>query len=827
MHMLATRKWKGVRATVLLALARSAECGSAACSDSPGWRFLSFLITNHCLALNFAINLAHIALFIASHSPSVELLGSPALGDDSKIWDSREHPDPPTAVWGKRGMPLPTNEWWENAALADGGTLGENPFTTLPYVMKALKDGLHAGLPGAKSATKSFVLVDFADSVSFGSEESLSGHQIESYDPLAVNLQWSGNSGGTLSTPLVRGMPYVTAQYDQLTPLLSFNIATVVKANGQSVPTTISEKTVTLEMSDGTLWQLYVLPANGGAGVEFSISSDGRTAKGKEPFNGTIRTASATKETTSLLDHHSGCIPLGGKVEGRSDGQTAQLEFTWRTEGKGELLMMALPHHFAQMPPSVSARAKKQPLTYNTMKGDMFAVLGDVWRLEEPVVPIGWGAPRPIAKEHKEAIRKALQDDREKQLLVVDPYGSGKEMAAVARLVLIAEELEEKDIAKELRMRLAGKLEMWLSGGGKDGLLHDRSYGGVVSSMGLDDRGADFGAGWYNDHHFHFGYFIYAAAVVAKENSTFVNNWGSHVLHLLRDIANPSPDDKMYPYMRYKDWFVGHSWASGLFPSASSRNQESASEAINAWYGVLLYGIATGDKRLEGLGQLLLATELRSAWTYYQILDDSIYPEPFASNKLVGCLWSLKADFATWFGDKVEWIYGIQIMPVTPASELLLRSDWLKQSKSIWSSGLTTDSEQWRAFFIMANAILDPGSAWDDATKLQVFDAGNTQTNTLYWVATRSSASEAGESHPPPPLLVNDRRPPPTPSSKPAVAPPDAPSGGTNGVLVLIGVVVAVALIAMAGVRFFHARSRQTAQVLPAQPGDAHDYQPL
>jgi len=34
-------------------------------------RFLSFLITNHCLALNFAINLAHIALFIASHVPTI------------------------------------------------------------------------------------------------------------------------------------------------------------------------------------------------------------------------------------------------------------------------------------------------------------------------------------------------------------------------------------------------------------------------------------------------------------------------------------------------------------------------------------------------------------------------------------------------------------------------------------------------------------------------------------------------------------------------------------------------------------------------------------
>ena len=54
---------------------------------------------------------------------------------------------------------------------------------------------------------------------------------------------------------------------------------------------------------------------------------------------------------------------------------------------------------------------------------------------------------------------------------------------------------------------------------------------------------------------------------------------------------------------------------------------------VNAWYGIALYGRATSQPRLEGLGQLLLASELRGAWSYYQIADgDEIYPEPFRGN---------------------------------------------------------------------------------------------------------------------------------------------------------------------------------------------------
>ena len=106
--------------------------------------------------------------------------------------------------------------------------------------------------------------------------------------------------------------------------------------------------------------------------------------------------------------------------------------------------------------------------------------------------------------------------------------------------------------------------------------------------------------------------------------------------------------DPHFTFMRNKDWFVGHSWAAGLFEFGDSRNQESTSEAVNAWYAIALYGLATGNDRLKDLGRLALATELRTTQLYWQIDSaDDIYPSPYADNKVVGILWGTKVDYAT------------------------------------------------------------------------------------------------------------------------------------------------------------------------------------
>ena len=63
---------------------------------------------------------------------------------------------------------------------------------------------------------------------------------------------------------------------------------------------------------------------------------------------------------------------------------------------------------------------------------------------------------------------------------------------------------------------------------------------------------------------------------------------------------------------------MGHSWAAGLQISADGKNQESSSEAVNAYLAIVELGKATGDAVLEGWGQVLLANEVTAARKYTQ-----------------------------------------------------------------------------------------------------------------------------------------------------------------------------------------------------------------
>ena len=68
-----------------------------------------------------------------------------------------------------------------------------------------------------------------------------------------------------------------------------------------------------------------------------------------------------------------------------------------------------------------------------------------------------------------------------------------------------------------------------------------------------------------------------------------------------------------------KDWWAGHSWASGTDVFGDAKNQESTSEAVNGYYAVALLGSALGDASLETYGRLLAAMEVSSAQEYWQV----------------------------------------------------------------------------------------------------------------------------------------------------------------------------------------------------------------
>ena len=62
---------------------------------------------------------------------------------------------------------------------------------------------------------------------------------------------------------------------------------------------------------------------------------------------------------------------------------------------------------------------------------------------------------------------------------------------------------------------------------------------------------------------------------------------------LIRDYAG-GRDDPMFPYLRNFDPANGFSWASGNANFVRGNNNESVSEAANAYGAIVLYGLITG-----------------------------------------------------------------------------------------------------------------------------------------------------------------------------------------------------------------------------------------
>jgi hypothetical protein len=202
-------------------------------------------------------------------------------------------------------------------------------------------------------------------------------------------------------------------------------------------------------------------------------------------------------------------------------------------------------------------------------------------------------------------------------------------------------------------------------------------------------------------------YHIYAAAVLAHYDESWAQENFEYVLLLVRDYANPSPEDDAFPVFRHKDFFngkfraclalfcrkfavfvshliiifsdSGHSWANGITSPIFQNimNQESTSEAIASYEAVALFGKAmasvfskNGDtekaskaEMLQNIGRSLIATEVRSTQKYWHVLqsiDDSyrIYPAEYKAN-VVGILWSTFVQFGTWFGSSPYLIYGV------------------------------------------------------------------------------------------------------------------------------------------------------------------------
>ena len=586
-----------------------------------------------------------------------------------------------------------------------------------------------------------------------------------------ANLVAPGGSNPVITMPLVQGMAFVTASYNSGTPLiqtgLGFENLTYIGSIGNG-----GTYKYRATLTGGFTWLIYVTPAT----EEYSQNSftvlDPTTIQGPSGFGGVIQVAKVPENSANaddVYDSSAGAYATSATISGSVQGTTGSYTLSWNKAGAAgqSLLMFALPHHVESLSYGDSNSITDLQLI-TTTKGMATAVHGNSWTLTESELPITmgfnpWSPTRgditTLPSDAIQAIQLAgdaeLRESVANQSNVGSMYYDGKALAKFAAIVYVLHELADNvTLALTGLQQLQSAFALHINNQQTFPLVYDTQWGGVVSvsTYLTGNNGDDFGNTYYNDHHFHFGYFVYAAAIIGYLDPAWLNSGTNKAFidALVRDFANSVVDDEYYPFSRSFDWYNGHSWAKGLFPSADGKDQESSSEDTMASLAVKMWGRTNNDKNMEARGNLMLSIQARSLRQYYLYTsENSAQPPQFIGNKVAGILFDNKCDHTTYFGNNIEYIQGIHMLPLLPMSTLIRSQTFVQQEWDAFdfSNYAPTVQSGWRGVLMANLAIIDPTTSYNFFSNasgdfmLDMLDGGASQTWYLAWAAALQGES--------------------------------------------------------------------------------------
>ncbi|MHB1037226.1 MAG: glycosyl hydrolase [Pirellulales bacterium] len=639
--------------------------------------------------------------------------------------------------------PMPTNDWWSSLAWM--------PFSERhyphPLAMRAEAAGLRVYYPGNRiTATRDAI---FGFMPAGGSDDLVLGHSAESKFPDArvdgfsdwfVSVRFGDGRRG-FRVSYGHGSPFVYALYSGGQPQVTFAKPPEIWSGGATsviLGVTVNGKHYGLFGPSGSTWT--------------GIGSKTLTNQSADrPYFSLALLPDKSDATLALFHRYAYAHVTDTRVSWRFDSQTSEVRTTFAFTTKayegteGGTLFALYPHQWRNAEP---LRFSGQ---YGSVRGVMKLAAGTSFATRMrfpgvlPALPNVGGCDRArLAGYLKAEIAAPVPPVR-------DTYAEGKSLGKLASLAPIAEQAGLADVASALDDRLRQRLESWFTATDDKGqaktrglFCYDRLWGtliGYPASFGSDAE--------LNDHHFHYGYFIKAAAEVARAGAragkpaeawAADGRWGGMVKLLVLDVACADRNDRQFPFLRNFDPYAGHSWASGHARFGDGNNNESSSEAMNAWTGIILFGEAAGDKALRDLGIYLYTTELAAIEEYWFDVHDENHPADYTPS-VVTMIWGGKGANGTWFSGNPEAVHGINWLPIHGGSLYLGRNPAYveKNCRALVAENKGTDWDSWADIIWMYRALASPREALDAfeaAGDRYPAEGGNSRANTYFWLAT-------------------------------------------------------------------------------------------
>ena len=545
------------------------------------------------------------------------------------------------------GKPVPTNDWWSKLIKENHA---DNLFN-YPMTMKTSSNGLIVTyIPRGVIGDNNAVHVGVTGL-------NTSKTTVSDYSDWTVSMNWNDGARDFEATSGI-GMPFVYFEKN------TSSTAQITVNRGNA---TISNELIIIENASYDVDFVVYAPS----GSTWTVSGDTYTSSlnGKNYWSMAMlpQTTTNVSATANAYKKYAYVFPTDTTTTWDYNADTSKItsDYTVTTSIKEgtdtNVLMGLLPHQWANLDSSSPTPSEQ---SYQSIRGELKMLDGNHFTVAHnfkgvlPTLP--YLANYSTGFDPIELDQKINQIENDALASYTDSYNEGQAMNRLIQTARIADQMGDSEALQKIHTTIKERLEDWLSyEAGEVSFLfyyHNdwTALLGYPAGHGQDSN--------LNDHHFHWGYFIHAAAFVEQFEPGWADDWGAMVNLLIRDAASTNRDDPLFPFLRNFSPYAGHSWANGFATFPQGNDQESTSESMQFATSLIHWGSVTANDTIRDLGIYIYTTEQSAVEDYWFDMYDRVFEN--YGEKVVSRLWGNDYDFETFWGGGVAASYGIELYPI-------------------------------------------------------------------------------------------------------------------------------------------------------------------
>lgn len=673
------------------------------------------------------LSVAAFVLMAAGAQAGVVKVGSGSYSDAFPGTDAagrNAYPKAAPQVSGNAASkPVQTNDWWSNELVSNHG----NSMFNYPLGIRTQDDGLAI----VKNNQKEAIMQGDGPLTVGLSGLSQAKTTVSDFTDWTVTYSW----GGQMEATVAQGSPFV-----YFTRQGSANVT--VRSSG------------TLKAVDGNILVVtgsfnnasYAVYAPWGSTWTVSGNTASSTLGGKSYFSAVLLPEGSDAESTARdWARFAFVYPKDTQANFVYNEKTGKVETTYTVttdvkEGSGRAFLMGLlPHHWANVVGSPSYVA-----TYKTVRGELKMTAANEFRTSLtfhgvlPTLPAVTEGNGGFSQTELNSLIETVLGDNGLSAWT-DSYNDGQLLNRLVQAGRIAKESGQEALFQRVCSLVKDRVESWLTYEQGDiafMFYYHKPWSamlGYPAGYGQDSN--------INDHHFHWGYIIHAAAFLEQYEPGWKDRWGGMVDLLVKDVANTDRSDSTFPYLRNFSPYAGHSWANGTASLGLGNDQESTSESMQFACSLIHWGELSGQKSVRDLGVYLYVTECSAIEEYWFDTKGRNHSSDFTS-VTASRIFTNSYDNQNFWGAPIEGSYGIQVYPVHAGSFYLVHDP--EYAKKFWNA-MCNETEilnssqndniwydAWTRFYSMT----DPAGALQFYNKCNQYGKkfGDSQAHTYQWV---------------------------------------------------------------------------------------------